>query len=226
MSDSNRSSAPRTQHAALTPHSQVTDGIWTRIWRFHKPLHSLFCHSHSIPGTTRTRIRWLEATQSCPIDLRRHIKWSTAGFDPASSACKADVLPNELRPQSCRDPIRTCMIHHMSALYSLCPFCITKIHDPFISGFEPYYKFPTFAFATEIIAVRATSLTFRTLYSEQDFWIMWAVICFCCKCPVFHAPLTPHSQQPQRESNPRLRSDSPVYWPLYYGAIYSSCFRA
>ena len=34
------------------------------------------------------------------------------------------------------------------------------------------------------------------------------------------APLTPHSQQPQRESNPRLRSDSPVYWPLYDGAIY------
>ena len=31
------------------------------------------------------------------------------------------------------------------------------------------------------------------------------------------APLTPHSQQPQRESNPRLRSDSPVYWPLYDG---------
>ena len=28
--------------------------------------------------------------------------------------------------------------------------CITKIHDPLISGFEPYYKFPTFAFATEI----------------------------------------------------------------------------
>ena len=24
------------------------------------------------------------------------------------------------------------------------------IHDPLISGFEPYYKFPTFAFATEI----------------------------------------------------------------------------
>ena len=71
MSDSNRSSALRTQHAALTPHSQVTDGIWTRIWRYHKPLHSQFCHSHSISGTTRTRIRWLEATQSCPINLRR-----------------------------------------------------------------------------------------------------------------------------------------------------------
>ena len=67
---------------------------------------------------------------------------------------------------------------------------------------------------------------------------MWVVICFCCKCPVFtswlkmsdsnrssaflwqRAALTPHSQQPQRESNPRLRSDSPVYWPLYDGAIY------
>ena len=36
------------------------------------------------------------------------------------------------------------------------------------------------------------------------------------------AALTPHSQQPQRESNPRLRSDSPVYWPLYDGAIF--CF--
>ena len=114
MSDSNRSSAPRTQHAALTPHSQVTDGGRTRIWRYHKPLHSLFCHSHSIPGTTRTRIRWLEATQSCPIDLRRHIKWSTAGFDPASSACKADVLPNELRPQSCRERNRTDMKRHVT----------------------------------------------------------------------------------------------------------------
>ena len=35
-------------------------------------------------------------------------EWSTAGFEPASSACKADVLPNELRPQSCRDRSRTC----------------------------------------------------------------------------------------------------------------------
>ena len=101
----------------------------------------------------------------------------------------------------------------IGAVFSL-PFCITKIHDPFISGFEPYYKYPTFAFATEIIAVRATSLTFRTLYSEQDFWIMWAVICFCCKCPVLasrlkmsdsnrssvsltqRAPLTPHFSNP------------------------------
>ena len=32
---------------------------------------------------------------------------STAGFDPAASACEADVLPNELRPQSCRDRNRT-----------------------------------------------------------------------------------------------------------------------
>ena len=64
MSDSNRSSAPRTQRAALTPHSQVTDGSWTRIRRSHKPLHSLFCHSHSISGTTWTSIRWLEATRS------------------------------------------------------------------------------------------------------------------------------------------------------------------
>ena len=28
------------------------------------------------------------------------------------------------------------------------------------------------------------------------------------------------SKQPQRESNPRLRSDSPVYSPLYYKAIF------
>ena len=125
MSDSNRSSAPRTQHAALTPHSQVTDGSRTRIWRPHKPLHSQFCHSHSISGTTRTRIRWLEdqmvrSHPVCPLTYGDILRWSTAGFDPASSACKADVLPNELRPQSCRDPIRTGMIHHVSALYSLC----------------------------------------------------------------------------------------------------------
>ena len=55
------------------------------------------------------------------------MKWSTAGFDPASSACKACI----------------------GTVFSLL-LCITKIHDPLISGFEPYYKFPTFALATEI----------------------------------------------------------------------------
>ena len=36
-------------------------------------------------------------------------KWSTAGFDPAASACEADVLPNELRPQirSSKNRLRT-----------------------------------------------------------------------------------------------------------------------
>ena len=41
-----------------------------------------------------------------------------------------------------------------------------------IYGFEPCIKLERLFFTTEIIAVRATSLTFRTLYSEQDFWIM------------------------------------------------------
>ena len=41
-------------------------------------------------------------------------EWSTAGFEPASSACKADVLPNELRPQNCRDRNRTDMKRHVT----------------------------------------------------------------------------------------------------------------
>ena len=172
MSDSNRSSAPRTQHAALTPHSQVTDGSRTRIWRYHKPLHSQFCHSHSISGTTRTRIRWLEATQSCPIDLRRHIKWSTAGFDPASSACKADVLPNELRPQSCRDPIRTSMIHQVSAPYSLCHSELPRFMTPLFPDLNRITNSLHLLLPLKLIAVWVTSLVFRTLFSEQDFWIM------------------------------------------------------
>ena len=41
-------------------------------------------------------------------------EWSTAGFEPASSACKADVLPNKLRPHSCRDRNRTDMKRHVT----------------------------------------------------------------------------------------------------------------
>ena len=47
------------------------------------------------------------------------MKWSAAGFEPASSACKADVLPNELRPQSCRDRNRTDIKRHVTTQLSL-----------------------------------------------------------------------------------------------------------
>ena len=46
-------------------------------------------------------------------------EWSTAGFEPASSACKADVLPNKLRPQSCRDRNRTDIKRYVTTPLSL-----------------------------------------------------------------------------------------------------------
>ena len=42
-----------------------------------------------------------------------------AGFDPAASACKTDALPNELKPQSCRDRNRTDMKRHVTTPLSL-----------------------------------------------------------------------------------------------------------
>ena len=112
------------------------------------------------------------------------MKWSTAGFDPASSACKADVLPNELRPQSCRDPIRTGKIPmYRHRILS----AIVQYKDSWPFKFSDLNRITnvTGLILTKKLAVRVTSLMFRTHYSEQDFWIMWAVICFCCKCPVF-----------------------------------------
>ena len=91
------------------------------------------------------------------------------------------------------------------------------------TGFEPI----TTASPTKKLQLK-TRTGFIFLSALPD----WATI-GNWKCRIRTAPLrprrsvllfTPHShQQPQRESNPCFRSDSPAYSPLYYEAMFYGC---